>query len=69
MISRIDYFAGLAMQALLQNADLKFAYKASDNPPNLNSYAFGKYGETRKSAEEILKELSFKIANEMVKGE
>lgn len=66
MITRLDYFAGLAMQSLLQRSDLKFVFRNNEDIPKLNSYIIK---NKNTSAQELIKRISFEIANEMVKGE
>lgn len=62
--SRRDYFAGLAMQALISRADLKLIFK-SDIMPEFNEYR-SRYNEEFTSAEEVMAKLSFQVADAMI---
>lgn len=59
-----SYFAGLAMQALIQREDLRLVFQP-DGPPQLNSFCIR---DTHKSAESVLAHLAWRIADAMVEA-
>lgn len=65
-ISRRDHFAGLAMQALLANPELRFVFRPSNDMPRFNGYNVGPHGERHVNGEDALSSMSYRIADAML---
>lgn len=69
-MSRRDYFAAKAMQALLADPrwDFLYATKGHDQPVAWNGYVLGRDGDRRMTGQEVLGKLACEAADATIKA-